>query len=539
MPHAAALPLYRSPALRVLEAAHADRPLMSRAGSAAAAWAEALAVGGRILVLAGPGNNGGDAFVVAEQLRARHFEVSVVFPASPDKLPADAAAAYRRFVAAGGTCEANIPPAAHWHLIVDGLFGIGLRRPPGGDYAALIESANALAARDACPLLALDLPSGLDADTGHAFAPCIRATHTLTFIGAKPGLYTADGPDHCGLVRVVGLDLGYDAAPPADLELTPPAGRLIAPSLFAARLAPRRRNTHKGSYGSACIVGGAPGMLGAALLAGRAALHLGCGRVHLGLIDPEAPRFDPLQPELMLRPADERLSADLTALAIGPGLGRSDAALDLLARALEAGADLPLLLDADALNLIAADGELAATLGTRTAPAILTPHPAEAARLLGCGTAEVQADRVAAATELAARHRATVVLKGCGSIVATAEGDWFVNASGNPGLATAGSGDVLSGLIVALLAQGWPPLAAALAAVHLHGLAAERLAAAGSGPAGLTAGETIAAARAVFNAWLSFPSFSRDVPCHPESSASCCSPSRSCSSPSSTPARNT
>ena len=133
----------------------------------------------------------------------------------------------------------------------------------------------------------------------------------------------------------------------------------------------------------------------------------------------------------------------------------------------------------------------------------------------------------------------SVTQQGCGSIVATAEGDWFVNASGNPGLATAGSGDVLSGLIVALLAQGWPPLAAALAAVHLHGLAAERLAAAGSGPAGLTAGETIAAARAVFNAWLSFPSFSRDVPCHPESSASCCSPSRSCSSPSSTPARNT
>ena len=543
----AALPLYRSPALRVFEAAHADHPLMARAGAVAAAWAEALADGGRILVLAGPGNNGGDAFVVAEHLRARHFEVSVVFPGTAEKLPADAAAAYRRFVAAGGRSEAAIPTVARWHLIVDGLFGIGLTRAPGGAYATLIEAANALAVRDACPLVALDVPSGLDADTGRTFAPCIRATHTLSFIGAKPGLYTADGPDHCGEIRIAGLDLGFDAAAPVTdpkLKLDPPAGHLIAPALFADRLVPRRRNTHKGSYGSACIVGGAPGMLGAALLAGRAALHLGCGRVHLGLIDPDAPRVDLQQPELMLRRADDlfandTLAADLTALAVGPGLGRSDAAREPLERALDAGCDLPLLLDADALNLIAADGELAAALGTRSAPVVLTPHPAEAARLLGCGTAEVQADRVAAALELAARHRATVVLKGCGSVVATPAGEWFINTSGNPGLATAGSGDVLSGLAVALLAQGWPATDAALAAVHLHGLAAERLAAAGIGPTGLTAGETIAAARAVFNAWLSSPSFFRDVPCHPESSASCCSSSRSCSSPSSTPARNT
>ena len=206
----AALPLYRSPALRVFEAAHADHPLMARAGAVAAAWAEALADGGRILVLAGPGNNGGDAFVVAEHLRARHFEVSVVFPGTAEKLPADAAAAYRRFVAAGGRSEAAIPTVARWHLIVDGLFGIGLTRAPGGAYATLIEAANALAVRDACPLVALDVPSGLDADTGRAFAPCIRATHTLSFIGAKPGLYTADGPDHCGEIRSAGLDRGFD-----------------------------------------------------------------------------------------------------------------------------------------------------------------------------------------------------------------------------------------------------------------------------------------------------------------------------------------
>ena len=532
---APAPPLYRADTLRALESAHADLALMTRAGAAAAEWAQQLATGGRVLILAGPGNNGGDAFVVAERLRANCFDVSVVFPGSADKLPPDAAAAYRRFSAQGGTTTASIPPAARWHLIVDGLFGIGLTRAPGGDYAALIETANAFAERDACPLLALDAPSGLDADTGCAFTPCIRATHTLTFIGAKPGLFTADGPDQCGEIRVAGLNLGYDLAPP-DKD-TPPAGRLIAPALFAAHLTPRRRNTHKGSYGSTCILGGAPGMLGAALLAGRAALHLGSGRVYLGLIDPEAPRVDPAQPELMLRPADDLFAPDLTALAAGPGLGRSDSARNLLERALET--DLPLALDADALNLLAANGDLAALLTQRAAPTVLTPHPAEAGRLLGCGTGEIQADRTASAGELASRYRAIVVLKGCGSVVATPYGHWYINPSGNAGLATAGSGDVLTGLIAALLAQGWPVLSAALAAVHLHGLAAERLATAGVGPVGLTAGETIAAARAVFNNWLYPDSDLRDSPCPQELLVSCSSSLRCSSSPPSTPARNT
>lgn len=532
---APATPLYRASALRALEAMHADLRLMRRAGTAAAEWAEQLAGGGRILILAGPGNNGGDAFVVAERLLSRHFELSVVFGGAPDALPPDAAEAYRCFLSAGGTTVTRIPPAARWHLIVDGLFGIGLRRPAGGDYAELIEAANALAARDACPLLALDTPSGLNADTGCAFLPCIRATHTLTFIGAKPGLFTADGPDHCGEIRVAGLNLGYDLAPP-DKD-TPPAGRLLAPALFAAHLTPRRRNTHKGSYGSTCILGGAPGMLGAALLAGRAALHLGSGRVYLGLIDAEAPRVDPAQPELMLRRADDLFAPDLTALAAGPGLGRSDAARNLLERAVET--DLPLVLDADALNLLAADGDLAALLTQRAAPTVLTPHPAEAGRLLGCGAQEIQADRAASAVELASRYRAIVALKGCGSVVATPDGHWYINPSGNAGLATAGSGDVLTGLIAALLAQGWPVLSATLAAIHLHGLAAERLATAGIGPVGLTAGETIAATRAVFNAWLYPDSDLRDSPCPPELLASCSSSLRCSSSPPSTPARNT
>ena len=232
----------------------------------------------------------------------------------------------------------------------------------------------------------------------------------------------------------------------------------------------------------------------------------------------------------MLRPADDLFAPDLTALAAGPGLGRSDSARNLLERALET--DLPLALDADALNQLAADGNLAALLTQRAAPTVLTPHPAEAGRLLGCGTAEIQADRTASAGELASRYRAIVVLKGCGSVVATPDGHWYINPTGNAGLATAGSGDVLTGLIAALLAQGWPVLSAALAAVHLHGLAAERLATAGVGPVGLTAGETIAAARAVFNNWLYPDSDLRDSPCPQELLVSCSSSLR-CSSSSS------
>ena len=480
--------LYRNAQLRAIEAAHADLPLMQRAGIAAAELAAQLTQDGKVLVLAGPGNNGGDAFEVARLLRLRFFEVSVVFLASAEQLPAAAAAAHRRFTEAGGTTQNRLPEHTRWALIVDGLFGIGLRRALAPPYAALVEAANTLAVRDGCPVLALDAPSGLNADTGHAFSPCVQASHTITFIAAKPGLYTADGPDQCGQITVAGLGLNHEQrAFSSCADPAPTPGVLAHRSLFAAQLKARRRNSHKGSFGSAGIVGGARGMLGALLLASRAALHLGCGRVYAAPLDPAAPGIDPLQPELMLRRPDAILdavfAADLTALAVGPGLGQSDTAHTLLTRAL--AAPLPLLLDADALNLLAADATLGLKLRERKPPTVLTPHPAEAARLLGQTTAIVQSDRVTAATELASRYHAVIVLKGCGSVIATPEGDWYINPTGNAGLATAGSGDVLSGLISALLAQAWPAREATLAAVHLHGLAAEHLTAAGTGPVGL------------------------------------------------------
>ena len=487
--------LYLGPALRALEIRHAGDRLMQRAGLAAADWAGELAMPGGlpVLVVAGPGNNGGDALVAARLLRERFFDVTVVFAGDAERLPPDAACAFQDFVAAGGQAVDDIPAGGRWSLVIDGLFGIGLGRPPAGRHAALIDAINTIAGRDRCPVLALDCPSGLDAERGSVPGIAVRATHTLTFIAGKPGLLTADGPDHCGQLRLARLDLD----PPAEV---PPDGRRITPAAFAEYLAPRLKNTHKGNFGSVGVLGGAPSMVGAAFLAARAALKLGAGRVYAALIDPQAPSFDPAQPELMLRRPQALLQSALAALACGPGMGISLEASELLETAL--AHDLPLLLDADALNLVASEENLQQSLASRRVPAILTPHPAEAGRLLETATAEIQADRLGAAREIARRYRCHVALKGCGTVVATADGSWWINDNGNPGMASAGMGDVLSGLVLALLGQHWPAAPALLAGVHLHGAAADRLVAAGLGPVGLAAGEVIDAARLVFNDWL-------------------------------------
>ncbi len=502
--------LHFSASLRRIEARHADKPLMQRAGQAAAEWAmDLLAEAGRsanaqrmnpdqspttrpVLILAGPGNNGGDALVVASVLRQQGYRPCVVFAGKADELPPDARAAHAAFVQAGGTTVNQIPDDEDWGLIIDGLFGIGLSRPPEGEMAAWIKTANTLARRLACPLLALDCPSGLDAAHGTVAGPCTVATHTLTFISGKPGLLTADGPDHCGITRLATLDL-------ASADETAPDGLVVSPADFAARLKPRRLNSHKGSYGGVGILGGSRSMSGAVLLAGRAALKLGAGRVYLGLLDTDGPTVDTAQPELMIRRADMLFQADLEAMVCGPGLGKSSDAVLFVEQALKC--PLPLVLDADALNIIAVDGRLEGNLRNRVAPAVLTPHPAEAARLLGCSVRDIQHDRIKASLELAQRYGSTVALKGCGTVIATVDGRWWINSTGNPGMATAGMGDVLSGLIAPLLAQNWAPEEALLAAVHLHGAAADRLVSQGIGPIGLTASEVIDAARQIFNDW--------------------------------------
>lgn len=493
--YSASRPIYAVAGIREIETKliPSARPsLMERAGRAAAEDAVRLIMDrpGPILIACGPGNNGGDGFVMARQLAQAGREVQVAFAGDAHALPADAAKACADYLAAGGNMVSDLPaaPAQGWALVVDAIFGIGLKRPVEGRYADWIRTLNA----QSSPRMALDVPSGLDADTGQPLGATFRASHTTTFIALKPGLLTNDGPDYCGEINVQRLDID----PPAWL---PAAGQAVTPALFRTQLVPRPRNSHKGLYGDAAILGGNAGMVGAALLAGRAALWLGTGRVYVGLLDPNGSAVDFAHPELMLRQAS-RLPERLSALAIGPGLGTEDASLAQLSSAL--AREIPLVLDADALNLIGRDPQLQAMLAARRAPSVLTPHPAEAGRLLGLTTAAVQADRLQAAIDIAARLHALVVLKGCGSIIATPDGRWFINGTGHPGMASAGMGDVLTGLVVGFLAQGWPAEAALIAGVHLHGAAADRLAREGIGPIGLSASETIDAARGVFNGWL-------------------------------------
>jgi hydroxyethylthiazole kinase-like uncharacterized protein yjeF len=485
-------PIYGTVDLRVIEDRSRALPLMERAGLAAAEAARAIAGdrGGKVLVLAGPGNNGGDALVVARWLRQWFYDTTVVLRADPAKLTQDAAAAHRAFVAAGGTTLADLPALWRGALIVDGLFGIGLKRALSADYAALVEAVNATAV----PILALDVPSGLDADSGVAIKPTIRAAATATFIALKPGLLTGDGVDCCGALSVHTLGLDVETIVPAQ-------GRRLRWGALAAALPDvlrrRRNNVHKGTFGTIAIVGGAAGMVGAPLLAGRAALHAGAGKVWVGFAAPDFPAVDWGQPELMLRGAEHVLGAGIAALVCGPGLGTDECARALVARALAESA--PLVLDADALNLIAVDGSLAGAVATRALPTLATPHPAEAARLLATSAAAVQADRLGAAKALATKLNASVVVKGAGSVLAHPDGSFDINASGNPGLSTAGTGDVLSGFAGAFLAQGIGAKTALRLAVCLHGAAADACVAAGRGPLGLTAAELLPAARSLLN----------------------------------------
>lgn len=487
-------PVYATALVRRIETLAAALPdkaqLMERAGLAAAELAREVCGGtGRpVLIVAGPGNNGGDAFVVARHLKQWWHNVTVVFAGDEAKLSADASAALASWRAAGGATVSAMPARQDWGLAVDGLFGIGLQREVDGHHAELVAHINRVQA----PVLALDVPSGLESDSGRVMGCAVRADHTITFITLKPGLLTLDGPDHCGLLHVAAL--GLDAA-----ALVPPQGTVVGAQIIGRALRPRARNTHKGDYGSVGIIGGAHGMVGAALLAGHAALRLGAGRVYLGLVERDALPVDPLQPELMLRGADDVLRLDhLTALAVGPGLGQSPDAALYLDWAL--AAPLPLVIDADGLNLLAATGKLKDVLKQRVNETLLTPHPAEAARLLDCPTREVQQDRVAAARSMAARYNCHVVLKGAGSVCAARDGTWAISPSGNPGMASAGMGDVLTGIIAALLAQRIEANLALRAGVWLHGAAADALVAGGIGPAGLTAGEVSDAARTLVNA---------------------------------------
>jgi len=473
------------------DAARTGADLMKRAGRAVADKARTLAAdtGAPILVVAGPGNNGGDAWVAAAALAETFHRVTVFDATGAPPRAAEAARAKDAFAAAHGRIVREWPAALRPALVVDGLLGIGLTRDVEPAFAAIIARIN----EGGAPVLAIDVPSGIDAERGTVRGAAVRAAHTLTFIAHKPGLLTGEALDYRG-------ELSCDT-----LGVVAPDAKGAVLDLAAVRpwLKPRERNSHKGDYGTVAIIGGQRGMVGAALLAARAALYCGAGKVRTGLLASDAPSVDFSHPEIMLGTVDDAL-AEGVAVA-GPGAGRSPSAtsVSMFERTvLPALLHLPrpIVLDADALNAIAFNASLAKDLAARTrGPTLLTPHPGEAARMLQQGIAQVNGDRLAAALALATRFNAHVVLKGAGSVCAFPDGTWSINTTGNPGLATAGSGDVLAGMVGAMLAQGLEPAHALQAAVCLHGAAADACVARGLGPQGLTASEIALAAREVLN----------------------------------------
>ncbi|MDI3380810.1 NAD(P)H-hydrate dehydratase [Xenophilus aerolatus] len=461
----APLPLFGTQATRRLEQAAAaalpPHTLMQRAGLAVARLAMAISPHARsVWVACGPGNNGGDGFEAALHLQQRGYAPTVTWIGDPARLPPDAQASLRRARAAGVTMADEPPPAPD--LAIDALLGLGSTRPPEGRIAQWLHKMH----QGAAPVLAIDLPSGLDADTGrHAmnFVPdrsrpgTVAPRFCLSLLSLKPGLFTAEGRDWAGEVWFD--DLGGGPAPgiAADAELAAiPAD------------APRAHASHKGSYGDVAVLGGAPGMAGAAVLAATAALHSGAGRVFVGLLGAEVP-WDSAQPELMFRDAG---SLPTTGQTLVCGCGGGEAVRTVLPRAL--AHDGPLVLDADALNALAGDAQLQILLAGRQAATVMTPHPLEAARLLGSDTRQVQADRLAAAQALADRHACTVVLKGSGSVVAHPGARPSINPTGNARLSTAGTGDVLAGMVGAALAAGRTARNAAIEAVWRHGALSDR-----------------------------------------------------------------
>ena len=459
--------------------------LMQRAGGAALDAVRRHWPGiSKIAILCGAGNNAGDGYVLARLARAAGLDVKVVALTDPSRLSGDALKAYADFVAEGGRHGAfDATALAGSELVVDALLGTGIDRPVEGALRDCIEWVN----RSGLPVLALDVPSGLDADTGQPQGVAIRATRTIAFVALKTGLFLGAAPDHVGSLELADLDI-----PAAARDAQSPVLRRMDGRLPAAALRPRRRTAHKGDHGRVLVIGGFA-MAGAARLAGEAALRSGAGIVTIATSAPNAAAIVGARPELIVHalrsPSGLKpLMNAADAVAIGPGLGVDRRARRLFDEAVDGGR--PLVVDADALSLLAARPR-------RHADWILTPHPGEAARLLGTDAASVQHDRLAAVKAIAERFDGVCVLKGAGTLVQTRDELPWICDRGNPGMATAGSGDVLTGVIVALLAGGCAPGLAAAAGVLCHADSGDR--AARAGMRGVIASDLIAELHRVVN----------------------------------------
>lgn len=460
--------------------------LMNRAARAAldaarAAYPDAR----RWQVVCGAGNNGGDGWVLARLAAEQGIDVSVVALVAPESLDGDAARACRDFTATGGAemrWEGSLDPRAE--LLVDAVLGSGLTRDVEGDFAAALAAMN----RHAAPVVALDVPSGLSADTGAVHGSAVRAQLTVTFVGLKTGLFLGQGPDHVGLLVFSGLGI------PDECRLTiSPRLRRITDQALGRALPPRARGAHKGDFGHLLVIGGAPGMAGAVRLAAEAALRSGAGRVSVATDPAHCAAINAGCPEIMCHGAPdaralESLLERADAVAIGPGLGTGEwgRAMWQCVRA----RSLPMVVDADALNLLAEAPQ-------RGEQRILTPHPGEAGRLVGRSAGDVQADRVAALAAIVERYGGTAVLKGAGTLVSAGDGSPWITTSGNPGMATAGAGDVLTGVMGGLLAQGLERETAARVGVEVHARAGDL--AAGETPRGTIASDILAAVRCTVN----------------------------------------
>lgn len=466
--------------------------LMENAGRAVAAIVlremEGLRLSQRVAIVAGKGNNGGDGFVAARHLKNSGIPVSVFLAGRLEEMKGDAALNAKAWLKMGGevnpvNTEADLKKAGsvlrHSPIIIDALFGTGLNTSVAGIYASIISYINTLGKK----VISVDIPSGIDATTGAVLGTAVRADITATMAAPKIGLYVLPGRDYAGKVEVV------DIGAPRELTLTDDeriSCNLITDDFLRRTLRPRHPNAHKGALGHLVIIAGSPGMTGAAYMAGTAAMRSGAGLATIALPESLNPIMEIKTAEIMTKPLPETGAHTLgpvsydavkkfiegkSAVVAGPGLGASKD-VDSFIEMLIDGLSIPAVIDASALNAVAKNP---GALKKLKAGVVLTPHPGEMSRLLRMPVSEVQKDRLGAARKLAEKTGAVVVLKGAATIVADKEGRTYINPTGNPGLATAGTGDILAGMIGGLLAQGYGLVESACASTYIHGLAGDEV----------------------------------------------------------------